>query len=186
MAQRPKNGHNKLFMLLNQKGFTLLEVMLVLLIVSMLAGTISIGVSQRNSLEFSAELNRLHRMLMQANDRALMRQELVGFFMSEKDSVISYGFKKMSADTGEWEGFRLPHWHDHELPPGIKMDIDNQDPSLSRSTNNALDEADLIFTPDGQYGAFELIIESEQMGTRAINGDGFAPVSVANAKNRDA
>jgi len=165
-----KNQHNN-------DGFTLIEVMLVLLIMSMLAGAVSIGISQRNSLEFSSELNRIHRMLLQANDRALMRQELVGFFIIEDSSGIQYEFKKIDIETLEWKAFRLAHWKPHDLPLGINLDVEISD-QFGSASDSALNEASLIFTPDGQYTPFELNLESQRRGIRKISGDGFAPIVI--------
>lgn len=157
----------------SHRGFTLIEVMLVLVIMAMLAGTVTIGIGQRSSLEFSSEVARLQKMLQQASDRALMQQELIGLFTDGNN----YGFKRMDAHEAAWKEMRLSHWQMHNLPANMELEIQVEDENASGSDSET-SEAVLMFLPDGQYTAFSLKIESKNRGARSLSGDGFAPISI--------
>lgn len=158
-----------------QAGFTLIELMVVVFIIALISGVAMVSFGQRDSRQYAAEVNRLQVMLQQAADRALMRQEIIGF--QEKNEPPGYQFIAYSTESKNWVLMEEANWALHLLPPNLEIDLASQKTDFGFES----DAAHILFTPEGQYTPFTAEISSPSR-TRTVSGDGFSTIVFSDDK----
>ena len=148
-------------------GFTLIEILVVISIVALVSGVATLSISQRESMAFASETARLSRLLQQASDRALIRNEAIGFYMESS----SYEFRRLNLTAEQWELMDRKHWRSHDTHLFLNIQVNELD------TFDNVDSPDILFFPGGEYSAFELSLEStDRRRQRTIQGDGFSTI----------
>ena len=82
-----------------QQGFTLLEVLMVITIVSIMVSVTVLSFGALDQRRLNSEVSKLQLALNQASDSALMKQINLGWFFQEEDNT--YYFLQLS-DKGTW------------------------------------------------------------------------------------
>ena len=82
-----------------QQGFTLLEVLMVITIVSIMVSVTVLSFGALDQRRLNSEVSKLQLALNQASDAALMKQINLGWFFQEEDNT--YYFLQLS-DKGTW------------------------------------------------------------------------------------
>ncbi len=102
--------------LLPAKGFTLLELMLVMVIVAVLAAVVVPGFSGAGyRRQVQAEAERLALAVEVARAEALRRNEIWGLAVSES----AYSFKRYDVATGAWEDIERRPFSSHSAEDGV-------------------------------------------------------------------
>lgn len=109
-----------------EQGFTLIEMLIVLVVIGVAAGAVTLGMgSVTRAPSVESEARRLATRLQSAADDSMLGDRAIAFTSQPN----GYGFAVMSAD-----GKLTPRTDDalgfHELPGGIKMTLDARPPVM--------------------------------------------------------
>ena len=148
-----------------EKGFTLLELMIVLVVMAFISGGVAIVVSSSSSAEkrVDAAGNKLFSQMNFALDEALMQRRLIGLRVDSNESQSSYS----------WYGYENTRWQplsepltEQILAVDISIEVSVDDElleALLEDSLNDLGEEELIppaiiFYPNSDISDFELAL----------------------------
>ena len=180
----------------HHSGFTLIEVMLVVVIIGIMAGLTSLAIGGSEHRRFDQDIQRLQQLLSVAQDEAAFQQQSLGVAFSQ----TGYQFLRYDEHQQHWQVYVEKPFAPREfvLPTQISLQLNgvqlvrqNRDQtelfsSSQAETSNDQDEdqnnsllPDLIFLPDGEMSAFELSLwqaDNPQLSHR-LYSDGFARIA---------
>jgi general secretion pathway protein H len=100
-----------------QRGFTLLEILLVMFVVGMVASLAMISFTQNNSKQLQEEARRLKHIIELASEEAILQGvELAVSFQSD-----AYQFLMLNAEDAKWYEMEQKPFHNHQLAEGIRL-----------------------------------------------------------------
>ena len=182
---------------LYSKGFTLIELMVVVFIFSAAVGVVAIAVGSGNrDREIKKEAVRFQVYFQQARDHAVISGEDYGLFFTDESFQWLRAERKKDEDTDEffteWStgevAFSTPvDYKDTGL--SFKLEIEQEELILLEELPNLeeedLDQSITIFEPlitmhpDGESSpAFNLFIELDGKKIWQIESDGFHPLEI--------
>jgi general secretion pathway protein H len=161
------------------KGFTLLEMLLVLVVIALTASTVMLTTGQLNGSQGKAVKTgeRLNALMDYAADWATMENRLIGLRIQDADwqVVISEGTDWLKPDTqyrlptqGEWD----ESWRIRLLPATLKQ----------RSSH----VPQIIITPDGEVTPFTLQVDDQDSGKTlfTLTSQGGFPLLFSSGEQR--
>ena len=167
-----------------QRGFTLLEVLVVITIIGILVGVTVISFGAADQRRLSAEASRLRLAFDQAADAAMMKQITLGWFYREEEN--QYHFEQLS-DNHQWIKSDDTIFQDYAINDPIELSI--EEPIQFRTqTKNLLRKSEekekplLLFFSSGEYTPFEILLSDNKRSPIQIKGDGFDQVHSAMAQ----
>jgi general secretion pathway protein H len=144
-----------------QRGFTLIEVMVVVIIIGVLINFITIsfrGNSPEDQLK--TEAKRLSNLIGLASEEALLRSVLIGVDINEE----SYGFVHL--EEGTWVPMEDNLFRSRELPEGILFTITAAHQIIEDQDEDEEEEDNLpeiILLNSGEMTPFELKLSSDRI-----------------------
>jgi general secretion pathway protein H len=151
------------------RGFTLIEIMVVLVIVGILLALVQVNFAQDEGRVLSDEANRLGALLQHARDEAMISGRSIGWSAEE----ASYQFWQVDKE-GKW----APQADDEILRQrAFTYPIEWSALTVNGSPIKLSDR--VIFTPGGLNAAFEIRLRLKGREV-AIRGDPVGRVSVDN------
>lgn len=103
-----------------QQGFTLIEVLLVVLLIGIVTGIVLLAASPNDSSRVvSTEAERLADMLSLASDEAVNNNQQMGLLFDEK----AYYFVILDEQSQTWEASSEPLFSLHELEPNVSLHL---------------------------------------------------------------
>lgn len=158
-----------------QRGFSLIELLVVMLIIAVMAAGVSLTVSPQGSTakQINQAGEKLFAQMNYALDEALVRNAAVGLDIEQSENDVdfstSYRWKRHSSydnDTGDpiFTAMEAP-LGEHALPENLIWEIIIEDEgSLAESLDDLLNEdednpvPELIFEPSGETTGFSIVI----------------------------
>lgn len=183
-----------------QLGFTLLELLMVLLVIGIMAGLTVMSIGGNPEREFRRDVARVQQMLIAAADEAPFAGEELGFWVDAEGK--SYSFYRFDDAALEWQPYEKEHFNRHALPEQYKLEIESiGDPvdmaGLYRAVyklDDKIKEFDekplvpwLVFFSDGQYTPFRLWLSNPHVKdyVYVLEGDGLGKVKVRQVDARE-
>ena len=175
------------------RGFTLIELMAVIVIIGIMASLIGIGFHNNSSADLHDEAYRIKKSMQLARQDALASGKDYGFVLHENYSYQFYYFDDASLD---WIAATERHFASHSLPVNYEIDIkvEGQDIDLRKirspeSADKIRDFGDEKIMPaplllsDGQTTPFELIISDKKRGEKiTLVGDGLSDIEMTDGE----
>jgi general secretion pathway protein H len=156
----------------SQRGFTLLEVLIVITIVGIIVGVTTLSFGALDQRRLASEASRLHLAFNHAADTALMKQQTLGWFYREEQN--DYWFSLLN-EAGEWTSSNEPLFSPYPINAPTTLSIE---PTGQRTdTNTDDDKPSLLFLASGEYTPFELKILDSKHSPITLNGDGFGEIT---------
>ena len=138
-----------------QQGFTLIEVMVVVIIIGVLINvvTLSFGRSSPED-QLKTEAQRLSSLIGLAGEEALLRSALIGVDISEE----AYGFLRL--DEGVWQPMDDNLFRPRQLPEGMEFNIASSQQAGEDEEENI---PEIILLNSGEMTPFELKLSSDRI-----------------------
>ncbi len=137
-----------------QSGFTLLELMLVILIIGLMVGTVSLALPDSSDQKLQQQASRLHAQINLASQQTVFQNTDIGLLVT----ADSYQFYQYQGDNwallepqSRFSARSLPAQAFYELS------LDGQPIDLSETQ-----QPQVLFFSDGQMSDFELALRIDQ------------------------
>ncbi len=130
----------------HESGFTLLEIMMVILILSVTSMMVAPSFFSASSVSLQDEGHRLVQTLRLAQDEAILSGQILRMTLRSH----SYSFQSVSF-KGEWVPFNSAPYQDYQLIDGVRIDQINPQPPLTEQTDEEKEPvlAHLLLLPEG-------------------------------------
>ncbi len=113
-------------------GFTLIEVLLVVLLIGIVSGIVLLAASPNDSSRLVAsETERLAQALSLATDEAVSENQQLGLMLDEK----GYRFLDFDEQTKQWLPSSNPVFAPYELPVNVSLHVLKDDASKTLAIN---------------------------------------------------
>ena len=149
------------------KGFTLIEILVVLLIITVLAGvTIARLPTFAQNAEFETEIRRLELLFNMAHQESILDSTEFGFRLTDD----GYKFLKFDDGSQSWTDAESP-FHERSLPDDLNLVIraDNDDFNLMGENLPPV-----LILSSGENTPFRLILQSRLQDTsRTLMSEGY-------------
>lgn len=162
-----------------QSGFTLLEILLVLVLIAVIAGLAMLSVGGGDHRRLHAEALRLKTVIVESADEALLQGSDLGLVFDETGYQVEYFDHK----EGSWMPLTEKLFGHHEWPVGISvtMTLDGEDFDESalqqQAEDSDLDGPQLLFLSSGEASPFTIEFNSIDKEQRArLVSDGVSGV----------
>ncbi len=172
-------------MIRQQRGFTLIEIMVVMVIVGVMVGMISlVATGSRDRQELENESRRLMAVLQMASEEAVLQNIEIGVEFSEE----GYRFRGFDEENRQWIRMPQEFLSDEELEEGIELDLTGLAVGMSlKQTNERATEDEesrteflpqVLLLSSGETTPFDIDVSSPVLeGIRyRISSDGFNPL----------
>jgi general secretion pathway protein H len=138
-----------------QRGFTLIEVMVVVIIIGVLINFVTISFSRNSPQDqLKTEAQRLSSLIGLASEEALLRSVLIGVDIGEEE----YGFMRL--EEGNWVPMDDNLFRTRELPEGMLFSIASTQ-QIGEDEEENLPE--IILLNSGEMTPFELKLSSDRI-----------------------
>ncbi|HEX9811698.1 MAG TPA: GspH/FimT family protein [Burkholderiales bacterium] len=136
-------------------GFTLLEVVVVLLIVTIILGMVGVNLTRNPTDTLRDEAERLALVLQNAQQQAILEGRLYGFSFTE----TGYRFLRSNTDNNrmvpiEFDELLTPH----NLPPSITLAPTEITDKNTKVTDAKKRFDPIAFNPSGEFTVFNLVL----------------------------
>jgi general secretion pathway protein H len=178
------------------KGFTLLEVMVVLFIIGLLMGMVTLTSSDRQAQDITERYaSQLAVQMNLYREEAVYRNLDLGLAMDTADLLLlSYqDVRRLEVSTGKsteelnrlsenpWQAYSSRSVGVPAIPDGVQMalNIEGKDIDFSELLDNDSGPLPVLeFLSSEEYTPFELVVEHDTDASFAVllHGDGFNPV----------
>lgn len=157
-----------------QGGFTLIELMVVLIIIGLLASLAMTGLSGNHSnREVKEAASNLRLLMQEASDRAVLDNQEIGLVMDDQ----GYSFLVFDENEKTWRSMLKKPFSPRSFPETLTLvkHVDLDIPSM-----NASDESeripDIVFFSSGEHTPFrlEFSLKARSDVSYSIVSDGFS------------
>jgi general secretion pathway protein H len=168
------------------RGFTLIELMIVVVIIGVMAGLTSMSVGGNDMRRLQSEAKRLNRLLSLAQDEAIFRQQNLGFYLEGKSYSIlvfdSANYEWLPLPGTDFKAAQVADGFDVEIiTEGEVMEIPLPEDIEEEREDESDEESEARLTPQilllasGEATPYEVrltLTNDSPMGAR-ITSDGF-------------
>ncbi|PID41738.1 MAG: type II secretion system protein GspH [Proteobacteria bacterium] len=166
-------GNNK------KKGFTLIEILVVLVLIGVIASVSVLGIGNDNQgRELVNEVKRLHALMRLIADEAVLHNSEYGFFIDSD----GYEFLAYNEENNLWSVTSEPPFAARSLPEWLTVSVrqDSDFPRLKTKDEEETKIPQIVFLSSGEMTPFRLFFdmqagESEKFG---IESDGFTGIKL--------
>jgi general secretion pathway protein H len=138
-----------------QRGFTLIEVMVVVVIIGVLINFVTISIGRNSPADqLKTEAQRLSSLIGLASEEALLRSSLIGVDIGEED----YSFLRL--EEGVWQPMQDNLFRARKLPEGMEFKVTASTQQTGEDEEENLPE--IILLSSGEMTPFELKLSSTQ------------------------
>ena len=166
-------------------GFTLLELLLVMSIIGILAGTVTLAMSDGGARQrVQTEAERVALAIELARMQALTRNEIWGLSVS----ATEYAFQTYDPADGTWRVLDEPPFVPRQAEDGLlfavragagqRADADGNDDGAAPSARKDDDAAfpSIAILPGGEITPFEVVVSSGDLPSWSARSDGIGRV----------
>ncbi|HEJ1606245.1 type II secretion system minor pseudopilin GspH [Pseudomonas aeruginosa] len=154
-----------------QRGFTLLEVLVVILLIGLLAGLVGVTQVDGSGQQARRETERLRSLVGLLRQDAMLSQRDYGLRIDQQ----GYSVQVLDLD-GEWR--LAPGYRPQTLPDSLRLDlqIGENGATLGRARQNRAPQ--LLVLSNDEVTPFTLRLEYRQKPLYALSSDGLEEVRV--------
>lgn len=167
---------------MKRSGFTLIEVLVVLFIVSIMSGIVVANMpSFARTGDFDTEAKRIKVLLEMAREEAVIQGREYGF-KPEDEGYRFYAYNELER---HWERVESRPFHHHKLSDDVKVNLSVEGEDFRMAANDEGDDdgPPLLIFSSGEITPFELTIRSGRDSSRTLVSDGFSELDWQGAAN---
>lgn len=156
---------------MNNRGFTLIEVLIVVVIVAIMAATVAVGLSGGDrDRRLKVEVNRLTGLLELTRSQAIQRNEEWGVYIDES----SFSFANFDETTRKWVDYEQRPLRNTTLENlRLELYVDDQLELPEQFEDDSV--PDLVFFSSGESMKFDLRVQPNWEGpVWTISSDGLS------------
>lgn len=144
-----------------QKGLTLIEILVVLLIISIITGVavLSIGRNQGHSVETFA--NSLSQSIALAQERAILQQKTLGILMTRERVEFDWYNTDAEGQVPDWQPLDDGAFISYTVPRGLTMILEVGGKSARLPVNTRDLKPQIIISNTGDLTPFNLYLGEE-------------------------
>lgn len=168
-------------------GFTLIELMVVLVVIAVMAGLLVIGIGDDPGRQLRREISALAAVLNIAADEAVAQGMELGLVIDDEH----YHFVRFDRDRRRWQAIQGKPLARHEFaqPYEVELELDGEkvDERLRERLQRIArqgekeDQPLLLLLSSGETAPFTLTVTHAGSNARVVlRGDGVNPVAVTN------
>jgi len=161
---------------LKTTGFTLVEILIVMLIVSIMMGVVVISVPSRTmTVDQKTEAERIRTLLQMASDEAVIKGFEIGF-----DPVKNqYSFYQFRDDTLKWVPLDENPFEEHILPVGLTLQLRLEGSKIE--IGESLTAPPVLILSSGEVTPFQLYVDvdDDEIPSLVVSTDGFTEFKLA-------
>ena len=154
-----------------QQGFTLVEVMVVMVVIGVLIGVATLSFGSVAQREHMAEGQRMQLVLQQCADRALYQQQSLGWFWDGE----KYGVSELSTDN-KWRPVTQKLMADYSMPEEFSIAVELPLPDTSTNAQRETSTPAITFLSSGEYQPLRIRLKNSSGQSLLIHGDGIGKV----------
>lgn len=149
-------------------GFTLIEMLLVLVIISILIGLLAANIGDSPQQLLSREAKRLESLLRLIADEATLQGDEFGLLIADN----GYEFTKLDVKTMRWQRFEEGGYSFYSLPEGLSLRLEKAsiesindydvDVTALRVMNNQDIQPHILLMSSGEISVFSLSIQHDE------------------------
>lgn len=150
-------------------GFTLIEMLVVLVFLALFSSMVIISIGDNFEREMRAEAERLQGLLMATSDEAVYSSSEFGFYLSNKGYVVL----RYDSLANGWSPLNKKPFLPHELPEGMKMhwSIEGFASPINDEDTGAGNISDFGFTAEDQDSDNIFDPQSDSFGEQEKNSN---------------
>ena len=106
------------------RGFTLIEILVVMVLIALLAGVVAMTIGEGNQRrELANEAKRFHAVLRMAADEAIFQNVEIGVVLGTEQ----YEFLAYNEEKSRWEGMPQNFLKSHQFPDWIEVEFNREE-----------------------------------------------------------
>jgi len=161
---------------LRSGGFTLVEILIVMLIVSIMMGVVVISIpSSIETASQETEAERIRAVLQMASDEAIVSGFEIGFDPAENQ----YAFYQFDDVTQKWMPLKERPFEEHMLPLGVTLQLHVEGSEME--VGESLTVPPVLILSSGEITPFQLYVRMDGGGipSLVVSTDGFSEFQVS-------
>lgn len=139
----------------SKNGFTLVEVMVVVVIISLLSSFVILNLQGRDKyFQFENEAQRLSRLISLAREQAILNSEILG--LRFRKNCYSFMLRK----ENEWKAYNDRVYGPHEIAEGIEFELLVNNILTTLPADRSPESPQIYILSSGEISSFQLNIKS--------------------------
>lgn len=150
-------------------GFTLLEVLVVMVVIGLLAGLVSLAQSDSGGQQALREAERLRSLIGLLREDALLSHRDFGL----RIDADGYSVQRLGLD-GAWHP--APGYRPQHLPDTLRLHLERDDASPAPAAGASRNGPQLLVLSSDEVSPFTLQLEYRQVPMLSLSSDGLEEV----------
>lgn len=156
------------------KGFTLLELLIVMVIIGVIVGAATLSIPHDKTSQIEKEAQRFQALLKLAKDESIFQSRSVGVLFEE----TGYQFMLSVDEQGQWVAFSDKQLRPRVLPEGLSLTLDVQGQMVSFESAESEERLvpHVFVLSTGEITPFNVIFSDVTLHEVQMRFDGFGNV----------
>ena len=154
-------------------GFTLVEILVVLLIVSIMSGIALANLPGfAQTRDFDTEARRLKKLLDMAREESVIQAAELGFAPTED----GYAFHVYDEFNQKWQEYEQSPFQQRSLPDNVEMRLEVENQEFTLTTEKKSTTPPLLILSSGEITPFTLTLLQGAELQQSMRSDGYGDI----------